>query len=108
MMHLVQEDIRHLARNKPAFQILIQRLAIREILIVHILEVDGDDLLFLHALLAQPILIHFQKSRLAASPDSCHDLDDLLVLESNQPPHIFLTLDHDIFVSAPAFCIIIP
>ena len=59
------------------------------ILKIHILKIDGNNLVLFDAILQQPILVHFHQNRLSAAADTCYDLDELLVLKRNQFIQVF-------------------
>ena len=89
VLYLIQKNVSHLFGNKTVFQVSVQFSIVGKFLKIHILKIDGNNLVLFDAILQQPILVHFHQNRLSAAADTCYDLDELLVLKRNQFIQVF-------------------
>ena len=89
VLHLIQKNVSHLFGNKTVFQVSVQFFIVGKFLKIHILKIDGNNLVLFDAILQQPILVHFHQNRLSAAADTCYDFDELLVLKRNQFIQVF-------------------
>ena len=89
MLYLIQKNVSHLFGNKTVFQVSVQFFIVGKFLKIHILKIDGNNLVLFDAILQQPILVHFHQNRFSAAADTCYDFDELLVLKRNQFIQVF-------------------
>ena len=89
VLYLIQKNVSHLFGNKTVFQVSVQFSIVGKFLKIHILKIDGNNLVLFDAILQQPILVHFHQNRFSAAADTCYDFDELLVLKRNQFIQVF-------------------
>ena len=73
---------------------IVQCLGVQQMPIAHILKIDRNEIRRINAGLHQLRLHQFQHHGLAASPNACHDLDQLVADKGPNPVHVLFPFDH--------------